>query len=78
MNGGKKENKEGERKFSKKKGDSMRKKIILSLIMVSVSFFLFLAWGNAWAAELKVGDEAPGFIVASTLDKEIDYYRDYY
>ncbi len=56
----------------------MRKDRALEIIMVSVSFFLLLNWGNGRAAELKVGDEAPGFIVASTLDKEIDYYRDYY
>jgi peroxiredoxin len=60
------------------KGDSMGRKTALVLGMVSLSFFLFLALGNARAAELKIGDEAPGFIVASTLDKEIDYYRDYY
>ena len=56
----------------------MPKKTALTLVMIGVSFFLFWALGNAWAAELKIGDEAPGFIVASTLDKEIDYYRDYY
>ncbi len=58
------------------KGESMCKKS--SLKMVSFSFFLFLAWTNAGAGELMVGDEAPGFIVASTLDREINYYKDYY
>ena len=61
-----------------KEGDSKPKKTSLILAMLSLLFCLWWALGNAGAAELKVGDEAPGFIVASTLDKEIDYYRDYY
>ncbi len=56
----------------------MRKKIIFVLAMVTVSFCLSLPLGDTWTADLKIGDEAPGFIVASTLDKEINYYSDYY
>ena len=56
----------------------MRKKTFLVLAMVGIPLFLVLALGNARAAELKVGDEAPGFILSSTLDKDVNYYRDYY
>jgi peroxiredoxin len=56
----------------------MRKKTVLALAMVSIFVFLGLTLGNAWAAEVKVGDEAPGFLLSSTLDKHVDYYRDYY
>jgi peroxiredoxin len=56
----------------------MRKKIVSVLAMAGIFFFLGLALGNAWAAELNVGDEAPGFILSSTLDKDVNYYRDYY
>ena len=45
--------------------------------MMSISLFVTLSLRNAWG-ELKVEDEAPGFILSSTLDKEVDYYRDYY
>ncbi len=51
-----------------------------------VIFFIF--WGifllggslqqSALAKPPQIGDVAPGFSVASTEDKEIDYYRDYY
>ena len=58
------------------KGESMCKKSLL--VIINLSFFLFLAWTNAGAGELMVGNEAPGFIVASTLDREINYYKDYY
>jgi hypothetical protein len=56
----------------------MRKKTVLPVAMMSISVFLVLGLRNAWSAELKVGDEAPGFILSSTLDKEVAYYRDYY
>ena len=56
----------------------MRKKIFLVLAMVGIPLFLVSALGNARAAELKVGDEAPGFILSSTLDRDVNYYRDYY
>ena len=56
----------------------MYKKTVLALAVVSILFLLIFALGNSWAAELKVGDEAPGFILSSTLGKEVDYYRDYY
>ena len=56
----------------------MHKKTVLALAVVSILFLLIFALGNAWAAELKVGDEAPGFILSSTLNKDVNYYRDYY
>ncbi len=56
----------------------MRKKTVLPVAMMSISLFLVLGLRNAWGAELKVGDEAPGFSLSSTLGKEVDYYRDYY
>ncbi len=68
----------GNRQNEGKERVLMGKWIFLRIVMVNVSFFFFGAIENAAAAELKVGDEAPGFIVASTLDKEVDYYRDYY
>ena len=55
----------------------MCKRPLLTLAMVSISFFLVLAMGNAWA-ELKLGDEAPGFTLPSSQDKLVDYYKDYY
>ena len=55
----------------------MRKKTVLTLSMLSIPFFLFLAVGNA-RAELKVGDEAPGFTLPSSQDRLVDYYKDYY
>jgi hypothetical protein len=61
----------------KKKGDSMCKKIVLRLGMVSIPFFLVLAIGNA-GAELKLGDEAPGFTLPSSQNRLVDYYKDYY
>lgn len=56
----------------------MHRKTVLSMATVIFSFFSILAMGDVWATELKVGDEAPGFILASTLDKQVDYYTDYY
>ncbi len=56
----------------------MRKKVIFVLVMIVFSFSLSLPMRNAWAEDLKVGQEAPGFIVASTLDKAVNYYTDYY
>ncbi len=55
----------------------MRKKTVFALAMVSIPLFLILAMGNAWA-ELKLGDEAPGFTLPSTQDRLVDYYKDYY
>ena len=60
-----------------KKGASMGKKTALVLAMVSISLFLVLAMGNAWA-ELKVGDVAPKFTLATTQDKPVSYSTDYY
>ncbi len=55
----------------------MRKKVVFTLVMGSIPFFLILAMGNAWA-ELKLEDEAPGFTLPSTQDRLVDYYKDYY
>ena len=55
----------------------MRKKTILALAMAGIPLFLVLAMGNAWA-QLKVGNEAPGFTLPSSQDKLVDYYKDYY
>jgi hypothetical protein len=59
------------------KGDAMHKKTVLTLAMLSIPFFLFLAVGNA-RAELKIGDEAPGFTLPSSQDRLVDYYKDFY
>jgi len=55
----------------------MRKRTVFTFAMVSIPLFLILAMGNAWA-ELKVGDEAPGFTLPSSQDRLVDYYKDYY
>jgi len=55
----------------------MCKRTVLTLAMVSISFFLVLAMRNAWA-ELKLGDEAPAFTLPSSQDRLVDYYKDYY
>jgi len=55
----------------------MSKKSVLTLVMVNIAFVLCLAIGNA-RAELKVGDEAPGFALPSSQDRLVDYYKDYY
>ena len=55
----------------------MSKKAVLTLVMVNIAFVLCLAIGNA-RAELKVGDEAPGFTLPSSQDRLVDYYKDYY
>jgi hypothetical protein len=62
----------------------MRRKTILGLAMVSISIFLVLAIGNAWADIAtpflpgKVGDEAFSFILPSSQGRLVDYYKDYY
>jgi hypothetical protein len=55
----------------------MGRKAVFTSVMVSFPFFLILTMGNAWA-ELKLGDEAPGFTLPSTQDRLVDYYKDYY
>ncbi len=42
-----------------------------------VPLVLLFFLGNGWA-QLKVGDEAPSFVLPSSQDKLVDYYRDYY
>jgi len=49
----------------------------IGLPMVSISFFLILAIGNAGAG-LRLGDEAPGFTLPSSQNRLVDYYKDYY
>ena len=55
----------------------MSKKAVLTLVMVTIAGVLCLPMGNA-RAELKVGDEAPGFTLPSSQDRLADYYKDYY
>jgi len=55
----------------------MPKKTFFALVMVGIPIFLVLALGNAWA-QVKVGDEAPSFVLPSSQDKLVDYYKDYY
>ncbi len=55
----------------------MCKGTVLTFAMMSISFFLVLAMGDAWAG-LKLGDEAPGFTLPSSQDRLVDYYKDYY
>ncbi len=67
----------GEQNPSKKKGALMGKKTVLMFAMASISLSLFLATGNA-RAELRVGDVAPKFTLATTQDKPVSYSTDYY
>jgi len=55
----------------------MSKKTVLASVMVGITCVLSLAVVNA-RAELKVGDEAPGFTLPSSQDRLVDYYKDYY
>ena len=55
----------------------MRKRRVCTLFMLSIFLFLVPYLGNA-RAELKVGDEAPGFTLPSSQDRLVDYYKDYY
>jgi hypothetical protein len=55
----------------------MSPKTILKMVTLSALFCLGLATGNA-RAQLKVGDEAPGFTLPSSQDRLVDYYKDYY
>jgi hypothetical protein len=66
------------KKISKtRKEGRMGKKAILASAMVGIPIFLVLAMGNAWA-QVKVGDEAPSFVLPSSQDRLVDYYADYY
>ena len=55
----------------------MHKRNLLALAIVSIPVFLVLAVGSA-CAQVKVGDEAPSFVLPSTQDRLVDYYKDYY
>ncbi len=55
----------------------MRKKMLLAMAVVSISFFLSLTLENAWA-ELQIGDPAPAFMLGTTEDKPVSYNNDYY
>jgi len=55
----------------------MRKRRIYMSVMLGIFLFLFSYLGNA-RAELKVGDEAPGFTLPSSQDRLVDYYKDFY
>ena len=54
----------------------MGKKRVLAIVCIPFCLFLALL-GNAWA-ELKVGDTAPGFMLATTQDEPVSYANDYY
>jgi hypothetical protein len=54
----------------------MGKKTVLAILYIL--FLLVLApFGNTWA-ELKVGDVAPQFMLATTQDMPVSYTNDYY
>ena len=55
----------------------MGKKRVWAIALVVIPLVLLFALGNGWA-QLKVGDEAPSFVLPSSQDKLVDYYRDYY
>ena len=55
----------------------MRRKTILALAIAGIPILLFLATGSVWA-QVKVGEEAPSFILPSSQDRLVDYYKDYY
>jgi len=55
----------------------MHKRNLLALAIISIPVFLVLAVGSVWA-QVKVGDEAPSFVLPSTQDRLVDYYKDYY
>jgi hypothetical protein len=55
----------------------MHKKRVFIWAALSILFFLCFVAGNA-RAELKVGDEAPGFTLPSSQGGLVDYYKDYY
>jgi hypothetical protein len=57
------------------KGGFMKRKLFFSVAIVSI--LLIYTVGNGWA-ELRVGDTAPRFTVATTQDKPVDYISDYY
>jgi len=55
----------------------MCKRTLLKSVAISILLFLAFAMGNTWA-QVKVGDEAPSFVLPSSQDKLVDYYKDYY
>jgi len=55
----------------------MGKKKAWAIPLVVIPLVFLFALGNGWA-QLKVGDEAPSFVLPSSQDKLVDYYRDYY
>jgi len=55
----------------------MGKKQAWAIPLVVIPLVFLFATGNGWA-QLKVGDEAPSFVLPSSQDKLVDYYRDYY
>jgi hypothetical protein len=58
------------------KGGFMKKKAFFCMAVIG-SILLIFTIGNS-RAELKVGDVAPGFVLATTQDKPVDYISDYY
>ena len=54
----------------------MKKRTLFCMAVISC-ILLMSTLGNA-RADLKVGDVAPGFTVATTQDKPLNYVSDYY
>ena len=55
----------------------MGKKKVWAIALVVIPLGFLFTLGISWA-QLKVGDEAPSFVLPSSQDKLVDYYRDYY
>jgi len=55
----------------------MGKKKVWAMALVVIPLGFLFTLGISWA-QLKVGDEAPSFVLPSSQDKLVDYYRDYY
>jgi len=56
-------------------GRVMKRKFFVFMAVGSI--LLFYTIGIGWA-ELKIGDPAPRFTVATTQDKPVDFTSDYY
>ena len=63
--------------FKNQRGGFMSKKRIGAIALVVMPLVFLFTLGISWA-QLKVGDEAPSFVLPSSQDKLLDYYRDYY
>ena len=55
----------------------MGKNKVWAMTLGVIPLVILFALGNGWA-QLKVGDEATSFVLPSSQDRLVDYYRDYY